>query len=67
MKDILLVLQERQERVERVRQEIWALRVAIPLLEERSPDYPESRSPVMDRPESSSNELELYYPFLRRS
>jgi len=65
-----MVLREKQEDIDRVRHEIWALRVAIPLIEEPSPGPTEpcffSAKAVGDRPASSRNDLELYYPFLKR-
>jgi hypothetical protein len=71
MKDVYAVLLEKEQAVERVRREIVALFVAIPLLED-APSVPESLPPqdatfagTRDS-QDHLDDLNLYYPFARR-
>lgn len=72
MKDLQTVLRQKEEDVERVRREIRALLIVIPLLadDQRSPgaeDQPQSASSrtKMDDSSKSMRDLETYYPFTR--
>ena len=72
MKDADSVLREKEHDLERVRKEIQALLMVIPLLEDDQPSsdfmnelllaFP--RTPV-DPPDKDMAQLELYYPFIR--
>lgn len=73
MKDPQKVLREKEREVDRVREEVQALRTVIPLLADDRPPSDVvhelqiacSRTPP-DPSEDDMAQLELYYPFVRR-
>jgi hypothetical protein len=74
MKNLDTVLRQKEQDVERVRQEIRALLAVIPLLADDQPSsddvmhqlpLPSSRT-VAEPPDNGIADLELYYPFVRQ-
>lgn len=72
MKNPYVVLSEKQEEVARVRREIQALLVVIPLLEDEVPTSKELQTflsnlvgPDRVPTEDSMRDLELYFPFAK--
>jgi hypothetical protein len=74
MKNLDTVLRQKEQDVERVRQEIRALLAVIPLLADDQPlsddvmhqlPLPSSRT-VAEPPDNGIADLELYYPFVRQ-
>jgi hypothetical protein len=73
MKTLHVVLRQKEQDVERVRQEIQALLVVIPLLADDQPASDEimhqlaftSSRTVAEPSDNGMADLELYYPFVR--
>lgn len=71
MRDVYAVLSQKEQDVARVRREIQALVIAIPLLENAQPTWEELKPSWAtelraDPPtEEALRELELYYPFIK--
>jgi len=72
MKNPYVVLSDKQKEVARVRREIHALLIVIPLLEDEAPPWEELKTslsnligPNPELSEDSMRDLELYFPFTR--
>ena len=72
MRDPYVVLSEKQERATRVRKEIEALLLVIPLLIEETPSWEEIQSSLptgdscrRDTIPDGMEELRLYFPFVK--
>jgi hypothetical protein len=70
MKNLETVLREKQLDVERVRQEVQALLVVIPLLADEQPSSDEVMHLLAARlaaepPDNGMADLELYFPFVK--
>jgi len=72
MKDPYVVLSDKQKEAARVRREIQALLIVIPLLEEDAPTWEELKTslsnlvgPDPESIEHSMRDLELYFPFTK--
>ena len=73
MRNPYVVLSEKQEEAARIRREIQALLIVIPLLEHEVPTWEELQTSLSNlvRPDpeptqDSMRELEVYFPFTKR-
>ena len=72
MKNPYVILRQKEQDVARVRKEIQALLIVIPLLADADPSWDELKTQLVDSwqsvPTSASKgmaELELYFPFVK--
>jgi len=72
MRNPYVVLSERQEEAARIRREIQALLIVIPLLEDEVPTWEELQTSLSTlvgpdpEPQDSMHALEVYFPFTKR-
>ena len=72
MKNPYVLLSQKQEEVSRVRKEIQALLIVIPLLDDEVPKWEDVRASLSNFPiprqkatRDSMRELEVYFPFVK--
>ena len=68
MKDPIVVLRQKEMQLARVRREVEALQIVVPLLDdptERLPDLISSRQLAVPSEPGSLADLEIYYPFVK--
>ena len=72
MKDLYVLLSQKEEEVSRVRREIQALLIVIPLLDDDVPKWEDVRASLSNFPiprqkatRDSMRELEVYFPFVK--
>ncbi len=68
MKDPIVVMRQKEMELARVRREVEALQIVVPLLDdptERLPDLISSQQLAVPSEPGSLTDLEIYYPFVK--
>ena len=68
MKDPIVVMRQKEMELARVRREVEALQIVVPLLDdptERLPDLISSQQLAVPSEPDSLTDLEIYYPFVK--